>query len=78
MTRYYFHVRSTEWITDKDGVVIHGDIDAIRSVATEKAVHMMRTAALDGEDVSGYRLEVENECGEVVLHLAFRGVLMEP
>jgi hypothetical protein len=76
--RYFFHIRSNEWIADRQGLLVYGGSNAVREAAATKAVQIMRAAAIDGLDVSDHRMEVENQFGEVVLHLPFAGVLMEP
>jgi hypothetical protein len=72
MAKYFMHLRNgTDELLDREGVEL-GDIDAVRNkvmtAARDVLVGDLRTGVMDLR----YRIDAENEGGEVIHTLAFK------
>jgi hypothetical protein len=74
-TRYHFNiVTASETVHDLEGTELPS-LEAARAYAIEDARTLMSIAVLEGRDISGRRIEVTNEAGDVLLTLRFREAL---
>jgi Tfp pilus assembly ATPase PilU len=77
MPRFFVHVRSTGrcWSYDEFGLDFPDGETACRQ--TLRAAHdLIGVFAARGEDPRDHAIEIENEAGEVVLHLPFSEIFL--
>ena len=78
MPRFFFHIRSNGNTRSRDDLGL--DFSSVETACTE-ALHaaqdLKRVFAARGEDPRDHALEVENETGNVVLHLPFSEIFVD-
>lgn len=73
--RYHFNiVAASETLRDLEGTALPS-LEAARAYAIDDARALMSIAVLEGRDISGRRIEVTNESGDVLLVVPFHEAL---
>jgi Tfp pilus assembly ATPase PilU len=77
MPLFFVHVRSNGhcWSYDEFGLDFP-DVEAARSQTLRAAHHLIGVFAARGQDPRDHAVEIENEAGEVVLHMPFSEIFL--
>ena len=74
MPRYYFHVFDDLGTIDLEGLELP-DLDAARAAALQSARALMCETLKEGRISLRYRIDIENEVGELLSSVHFRDVV---
>ena len=78
MPRFFIHIRSNGhcWSYDEDGLDFPS-VETARNEVVRAAQDLISVFAARDQDPRDHAVEIENEAGEVVLHLPFSEIFLQ-
>ena len=78
MPRFFIHIRSNGhcWSYDEDGLDFP-NVETARKEVLRAAQDLISVFAARDQDPRDHAVEIENEAGEVVLHLPFSEIFLQ-